>query len=92
MKAIPFERVKQGQVFRDIDGTTLMRTTKSYSDVEGQNLVNCVVLISNKPESISRGDMIAKGRDIYCEALNDREVSELKLIEMSSEEPITPEE
>ena len=87
MKATPFERVKIGQVFRDIDGTLIMRINKAYGDNEARSLINCVILISNKTE-VSRGGLLAKTRDIYCEVLDDRELSDLGLIDITETKEI----
>lgn len=84
MKEKPFEKIKIGEVFRDLDGNLLMRSAKAYNDAEGQNLLNTVVLISNRAD-LNRGELIYKNRDIYCELLNDREVSETRLVEMQEE-------
>ena len=91
MKAKPFERLKVGELFRDIDGTLLMRTSKSFSDVEAKNITNCTVLIPNKPDD-NRGEMVYRARDVYCDTLTDREISEIKLVDMPSENNITIEE
>ena len=90
MKAVPFEKVKAGQAFRDIDGNVLMRVSKAYSDSEGRTPVNCAILISNKAD-LTRGDLITKTRDIYCEVLDDRELSELTLVDVKADEEISEE-
>jgi len=82
VKPLPFDRVKVGQVFRDIDGTIFMRITRAFGDNDGRTAINCAILITNKPESDNRGDVIAKARDTYCEVLDERELSELKLIDI----------
>lgn len=80
MKPKPFDRIKVGEIFRDIDGTILMRTEKTFANEEGKNILNCAILIPNI-SSLKRGDVIGKTRDTYCESLNDREVSEIRLAE-----------
>ena len=90
MKAFPFEKVKIGQAFRDIDGTVLMRTSKAYADNEGRTPINCTILIPNKME-LSRGDLVAKARDIYCEVLDQRELSELRLVDVPDDKEISDE-
>lgn len=90
MKALPFEKVKTGQAFRDVDGTVLMRTSKAFGDNEGRTPVNCAILISNKTD-LSRGDLISKTRDIYCEVLDQRELSELRLVDVPDDKEISEE-
>ena len=90
MKASPFERVKPGQLFRDIDGNVLMRTSKAYADNEGRTPINCIVLIPNKGE-LTRGDTLTKTREIYCEVLDDRELSQIKLVDVHEDDEIVKE-
>jgi len=87
MKPVPFDKVKTGDIFRDMDGNSVMRTAKTYSDNEGKTVVNCIMLISNKTE-LSRGELFGKSREIYCEVLNEREISELTLVVITKIEEV----
>ncbi len=81
MKAVPFQKVKIGQVFRDIDGNSLLRIPKVFRDNEGRDFRNCVILIANK-SGLSIGDIMVKTREIYCELLNDTELNEIRLTDI----------
>lgn len=87
MKAMPFERTKIGNIFRDIDGNIILRVAKAYGDNEGRTPINCAILVSNKNDN-TRGDVLAKNREAYCEVLDDREVSEIKLVDVSEHDEI----
>lgn len=76
MQAKPFMNVKNGSIFRDIDGNALIKTPKSATSSEGV-FTNCVVIMSNSSD-LKRGDLTKKGRDIYCEVIDPAETVELK--------------
>lgn len=90
MTPMPFLKVKQGQAFRDIDGNVLMRISKAYADNDGRTPLNCAILIPNKSD-LNRGDTTAKQKDIYCEVLDDRELSEIRLIDVPEDAEIVTE-
>lgn len=75
MKTKPFEKVKIGELFRDIDGNLLMKIPKTQG---ADRTYNSVALTSNKKD-ITRGILIAKMRDTYCEVLNKNEICDIRL-------------
>lgn len=80
-KAKPFKDVQSGSLFRDIDGTILVKVgQKVYLNSEGSEIANCMILVPNKQKE-NRGDMRRKDYDTYCEILDDTEVGEIHLIE-----------
>lgn len=89
MKSKPFERVKIGDLFRDLDGNVLMKIPKSTGD---EDTFNSVILVPNKKD-LSRGNLISKNREAYCEVLTKVEISDLKLdAGIDVEEPILAED
>ena len=80
-KAKPFRDVQSGDLFRDIDGTVLIKIKqKVYTTADGSELANCMILIPNKHKD-DRGDMKKTENDTYCEVLDEVEVGEIHLIE-----------
>jgi len=80
-KAKPFKDVSSGSLFRDIDGTVLIKTRqKVYLTPDSADIVNCMILVPNKQKD-DRGDLRRKENDTYCEILDDIEVGEIHLIE-----------
>lgn len=79
-KPKPFRDVQVGCLFRDIDGTTFIKTQKIYLTADGSELANCVILIPNKQKE-ERGDMRKKEIDSFCDMLDDTEIGEIHLIE-----------
>lgn len=85
MKAKPFERVKIGDLYRDIDGNLLMKIPKSTGE---EDTFNSVILIPNKKD-LDRGNLMSKGREVYCEVLTKPEIADIKLdISSAAEEPV----
>lgn len=84
MKAKPFDRVKISEIFRDVDGNIILKQNRVFGDNEGRTPLNCVILVPNKPD-IQRGDILFKNREVYCEVLDDREISELKFVILPEE-------
>ena len=80
-KAKPFKDVQSGDLFRDIDGTVLIKTNqKVYTATDGSDIANCMILIPNKQKD-DRGDMRKKEIDTYCEILDTAEIGEIHLID-----------
>ena len=77
MKPKPFERLKTGDVFRDLDGNILMKLITAN---DGTKSYNCVVLIGNQA-SIKRGNLDEQHRDSYCEFLEEVEIAELRIMQ-----------
>lgn len=76
MLAKPFINVKNGDIFRDVDGTTYVKTPKSATSSEGI-FTNCVVLLANSKD-LSRGDLVKKAKDVYCEVIDAAEIIQLQ--------------
>jgi hypothetical protein len=76
MQARPFIKVNNGNIFRDVDGTTYVKTPKSATSSEGI-FTNCVVLITNSKD-LSRGDLVKKVKDVYCEVIDAAEIIQLQ--------------
>lgn len=76
MLAKPFINVKNGNIFRDVDGTAYVKTPKSATSSEGV-FTNCVVLVTNSKD-LSRGDLVKKAKDVYCEVIDAAEVIQLQ--------------
>lgn len=89
MKSKPFDRVKIGELYRDLDGNLLMKIPKATGD---EDTFNSVILIANKKD-LDRGNLLSKNREAYCEVLTKNEIAEVKL-DLSSdlEEPILAED
>ena len=80
-KARPFKDVQSGNLFRDVDGTVLIKINqKAYLTSDGSDIANCMILIPNKQKD-DRGDMRKKEQDTYCEILDNTEVGEIHLID-----------
>jgi len=90
MKPLPFKRVLVGDIFNDIDGTTMIKTGRALlpkiEDDDGQEL-NCMILIPNRVKD-KRGQLRSKNDDVYCEVLDPSEVANLRL-ETITEEPMS---
>ena len=78
MEKKPFKDVTIKEIFRDIDGTILIKTDKTYSGVNRSDILNCTVLIPNKASEY-RGQMKKKENDSYCEVFDAIDISELNL-------------
>lgn len=81
MKPKPFRDLIVGNIFRDIDGTTYIKSGKSFTTGEEQKVLNCIILIPNKSKD-GRGQLRFKDEDVYCEVLEEIEIIELKLEEI----------
>lgn len=89
MKSKPFDRVKIGDLYRDIDGNLLMKIPKAQGS---EDTFNSVILIPNKKD-LERGSLVAKNREAYCEVLIKSEVADVKLdAGIDVDEPILTED
>ena len=77
MKPKPIERLKTGDIFRDLDGNILM---KLITVNDGTKSYNCVILTGNQA-SVKRGCLDEQQRDSYCEFLEEVEVAELRVMQ-----------
>lgn len=93
MKPLPFRRVSVGDIFNDVDGTTLVKTGRALlpekDDEGGRDELNCMILIPNRSKD-KRGQLRSKNDDVYCEVLDPSEVANLRL-ETITEEPMSNE-
>jgi len=76
MQAKPFLNVKNGDMFRDVDGNSYLKTPKSATSSDGM-FTNCVVIRTNTKD-LKRGDLVKKAKDTYCEVADPAEIIELQ--------------
>jgi len=88
MEKKPFKDINIRDIFRDIDGTILIKTDKTYAGASRSEVMNCVVLVPNKPNDY-RGQMKKKENDSYCEVLDDVDMSDIRLKENHDISPET---